>query len=56
MGQKGLMFLEGDGSKCLNQNFQLHRSLGGGGGGMFNFLTPLIRNSKPLKSWNSLCF
>ena len=32
MGQKGLMFLEGDGSKCLNQNFQLHRSLGGGGG------------------------
>ena len=24
--------------------FQLHRSLGGGGG-MFNFLTPLIRNS-----------
>ena len=28
MGQKGLMFLEGDGSKCLNQNFQLHRSLG----------------------------
>ena len=33
MGQKGLMFLEGDGSKCLNQNFQLHRSWGGGGGG-----------------------
>ena len=45
MGQKGLMFLEGDGSKCLNQNFQLHRSLGG----TFNFLTPLIRNSKLLK-------
>ena len=29
MGQKGLIFLEGDGSKYLNQlNFQLHRSLG----------------------------
>ena len=26
-------------------NFQLQRSLGGGGGGEFNVLTPLIRNS-----------
>ena len=24
-------------------------------GETFNFLTPLIRNSKPLESWNSLC-
>ena len=38
MGQKGFkMFVEGDGSKCLSQNFQLHRSLGGGEGGKFNF-------------------
>ena len=42
MGQKGLMFLEGDGSKCLNQ---ILSSIGLGGGGEFNFLTPLIRNS-----------
>ena len=29
MGQKGLIVLEGGGSKYLNQlNFQLHRSLG----------------------------
>ena len=43
MGQKGLTFLEGDGSKCLNQIFS---SIGlWGGGGEFNFLTPLIRNS-----------
>ena len=41
MGQKSLMFLEGDGSKCLNQIFN---SIGLGGG-EFNFLTPLIRNS-----------
>ena len=40
MGQKGLMFLEGDGSKCLNQIF-----ISIGPGGEFNFLTPLIRNS-----------
>ena len=40
MGQKGLMFLEADGSKCLNQIFS---SIGLGG--EFNFLTPLIRNS-----------
>ena len=31
MGQKGLMFLEGDGSKCLNQIFS-SIGLGGGGG------------------------
>ena len=43
MGQKGLMFLEADGSKCLNQIFS---SIGlGEGGGKFNFLTLLIRNS-----------
>ena len=43
MGQKGLMFLEGDGSKCLNQIFS---SIGlfFFGGGEFNYLTPLIRN------------
>ena len=44
MGQKGLVFLEGDGSKCLNQIFS-SIGLWGGGGGEFNFLTPLIRNS-----------
>ena len=39
MGQKGLMFLEGDGSKCLNQNFQFHSidPWGGGGGGDSTF-------------------
>ena len=43
MGQKGLMFLEGDGSKRLNQIFS---SIGlWGGGGELSFLTPLIRNS-----------
>ena len=35
------MFLEEDGSKCLNQIF----SSIGLWGGEFNFLTPLIRNS-----------
>ena len=46
MGQKGLMFLEGDGSKCLNQIFSSIGLWGGGGGGEFNFLTPsIIRNS-----------
>ena len=42
MGQKGLMFLEGDGSKCLNQIFS---SIGLLRGGSSIFLTPLIRNS-----------
>ena len=42
MGQKGLMFLEGDGLKCLNQIFS---SIGLWGGGELNFFTPLIRNS-----------
>ena len=42
MGQKGLMFLEGDGSKCLNQIFSF---IGLEGRGKFSFLTPLIRNS-----------
>ena len=46
MGQKCLMFLEGDGSKCLNQIFSSIGLSGGGGGGKFNFLTPLIRNSE----------
>ena len=41
MGQKGLMFLDGDGSKCLNQIF----SSIGLWEGKFNFLTLLIRNS-----------
>ena len=49
MGQKGLMFLEGDGSKCLNQILSSIGHWGGGGGGRgegeFNFFTPLIRNS-----------
>ena len=44
MDQKGLMFLEGDGSKCLNQIFS-SIGLWGGGGGEFNFLSPLITNS-----------
>ena len=34
MGQKGLMFLEGDGSKCLNQIFSSIGLWGGGGGGV----------------------
>ena len=33
MSQKGLMFLEGDGSKCLNQIFSSIGLWGGGGGG-----------------------
>ena len=41
MGQTGSMFLEGDGSKCLNPIF----SSIGLSGGKFNFLTTLIRNS-----------
>ena len=45
MGQKGLMFLEGDGSNCPNQIFSSVGLWGGGGGVKFNFLTPLIRNS-----------
>ena len=46
MGQKGLMFLEGDGSKCLNQIFSsIGLFLFFWGGGEFNFLTPSIRNS-----------
>ena len=46
MGQKGLMFLERDGSKCLNQIFSSIGFFGGGGGGEFSFLTPLVRNSE----------
>ena len=61
MGQKGLVFLEGDGSKYLNQlNFQLHKSLGekfnsltlsrystGEGGGGFHSPLCKIRSRHP---------
>ena len=38
MGQKGLMFLEGDGSKCLNQIFSF---IGLGGAGEVQFFDSL---------------
>ena len=37
MGQKGLMFLEGDGAKCLNQIFS-SIGLGEGGSSIFDSL------------------
>ena len=38
MGQKGLMFLEGDGSKCLNQILSSIGLWGGGGVQFFESL------------------
>ena len=57
MGQKGLMFLERDGSKCLNQIFSSIGLWGGGRGeGEVQFFDSLNSEFKTIEKLELLMF